>query len=65
MSNVAILRFLVEFFRTFFELYVTFLAFFLYFMGLLGLLRCFVANKICRNLRIFLGKIILAHTLLV
>ena len=29
-----------------------------------GPLRCFVANLICRNLRIFSGKILLAHTML-
>ena len=40
------------------ELYVAFL-------GLLGLLRCFVANDICHNLCTFSGKIILAQTLLV
>ena len=53
MSNVAILRFwVVFFFLHILEIYVTFLHLF-HHMGLLGLLRT------------FLGKLILAQTLLV
>ena len=46
------------------EHYVTFCNF-LHYMCLLGHLRCFVANSICRNLRTFSDKLVLAETLFV
>ena len=48
VSNVATFQLLVAFLAHF-EYFCYFLAFFHYW-GLLGLLRCFVANYICRNL---------------
>ena len=64
VSSVAISRFLVAFFSTFWKFMLLF-SIFLNYLGLLGLLRCFVANQICHNLRTFSGKIISAQTLLV
>ena len=43
VSNVAILRFLVAFLSTFWNFMLLF-GIFLHYLGLLGLLRCFVAN---------------------
>ena len=65
VSNVAISRFLVAFFLAYFGTLCNFFCIFLHYLSLLGLLRCFVANSICRNLRTFSGKIILAQTLFV
>ena len=52
-------------FLAYFGTLCNFLCFFLRYLSPLGLLRCFVANSICRNLRTFSGKIILVQTVFV
>ena len=64
VSNVVISRFLMESFRIFLELNVNFWHI-LHYSGILGLLRCFVATLVCRNLRTFSGKMFLAETMFV
>ena len=57
VSYVAFLRFLVSFSGTFWNFVLLFL--FLHYLGILGLLRCFVANKIFHNLCTFWVKLFL------
>ena len=64
MNNVAILHFLVAFSGTFWNFMLVF-GIFWHYLGLSGLLRYFVTNLICHNLRTFLGEIFSAQTMLV